>query len=714
MNSLEEGNDKFFTTNMNALKDLITTIDHSSRKDNQTCTVFLLTCLRNYIDLWKTLGEKKSPPVDIKKELDILIESLEDIFIWISDKMSMPEGIENERKEQNGRIRKRQERRKKSSRTDSSSQNNQHSDKDTREKTASNNKRKPPVWLIMKNRRRLQQEKEQAREMGIFPTDFSLLKLITDAISKMNEECIVDNFAKSVLAKFVTAMEMFASYGKTHDNTLYEKSILLFSEIPKVENYDYEKSHSILNLVRRIKNFICRNYPKFHNPPANVIDKILLLVQSLKELTSKEESSTKEQDSDLLETSGAKKQLNEQSLSFIQSKENILQSLKKLTNNEESNTEEQDSDLLEVPGAKKQLNEQCLNFIQSKENILERVTYQVEQSEAYIKNKDGETMLLADLRKEIETIYPKHKLYVYGSQASGQALPDSDFDIYCDITGDNYEMGLDHNAQKSCARELASQFQQNLLIFSDIIYILDTKVPIVKLIHNPTGLKCDISFKDGTTVENTQLLKVYLDLDPRVHWLLTAVKLWAHYNQIIGPGNCSSSGINWLVLFYLMKEKVVPPVVDLQTPCETRLINKWNVAFQHPEQWELGTQASEIELFKGFFTWVIEEDLTSFCLCTFTGELIPKDVLADINKMKLYNEGVFKEYAERLEMERPKVSFQLSSYDMIEMNGNSGLCVQDPFEHNKNLLEKVEGTQYKNFIALIQETVCILQNINSE
>lgn len=49
--------------------------------------------------------------------------------------------------------------------------------------------------------------------------------------------------------------------------------------------------------------------------------------------------------------------------------------------------------------------------------------------------------------------------------------------------------------------------QTTIGVFSDIQEIIRARVPIIKLKHNPSGLKCDISCINGLSVENTKLIR---------------------------------------------------------------------------------------------------------------------------------------------------------------------------------------------------------------
>jgi len=58
---------------------------------------------------------------------------------------------------------------------------------------------------------------------------------------------------------------------------------------------------------------------------------------------------------------------------------------------------------------------------------------------------------------------------------------------------------------------------------------------------------------------------LYLALDERVHWTVCAVvKRWALQNDMKNQSMFTSYALAWLVLFYLMTIRVVPPLTFLR------------------------------------------------------------------------------------------------------------------------------------------------------
>lgn len=582
------------------------------------------------------------------------------------------------------------------------------------------------------------------------------------AIAKIKDENRLTVSIKHVLAKFANAIELYAAYGQTGVEHFYDRSVVCFSGIPLIIHLHCNEFIGLLKFVEKITNtIVCFTIPNYRIPSKVLVDELLLLLESMVKLLKIGRGSISiassylnisntipcsilvnrpdhsminvinEKISDYkatikpVETDNNTMRLQFSNiisyLSFAQDNEELVGTLNLLTKEslqQESIPQEALDELI------KQLSEECKDFIRSKQSICDRVNKQLEEARDSVTSNAVQANLENDLRKEITAVYPQHRLHIFGSRASGQALPGSDFDFYCDVTGSTYLSGMDHTAQGRSVNKVGSQLQRNRKVFSHVELVTTARVPIVKLVHNPTSMDCDISFKDGTAVEATRLLNVYLDLDARVRWLLAAVKLWAHYNGIHSSRYFKSHCLSWLVLFYLMQKGLVPPVMELQASCEPKMINNWNVAFKQPTQWVPRTQASHLELFKGFFAWVVQANLKTVCLCPFTGDAIPKESLVKTKWMKNYKDGVFREYVERVENKRSELDairmkknkkhskFNLTTYDRkIEMNGFYGLCVQDPFDHSQNIAKPVEKVQYEHFIDISKKTNRLLTEL---
>ena len=60
----------------------------------------------------------------------------------------------------------------------------------------------------------------------------------------------------------------------------------------------------------------------------------------------------------------------------------------------------------------------------------------------------------------------------------------------------------------------------------DIICVSGAKIPIVKMVDPESKLLCDMNINSTEALENTRLIKTYVEIDPRVRPLAMIIKHW--------------------------------------------------------------------------------------------------------------------------------------------------------------------------------------------
>lgn len=100
------------------------------------------------------------------------------------------------------------------------------------------------------------------------------------------------------------------------------------------------------------------------------------------------------------------------------------------------------------------------------------------------------------------------------------------------------------------------------------------RVPVVKFKDPESGMSCDVCLNNTLATENTRLLYVYSQIDPRVREMVILVKYWAKQRGVNTPyhGTLSSYAYVLLVIFYLQTrpQPVVPVLQDLRPPSSTQ------------------------------------------------------------------------------------------------------------------------------------------------
>jgi DNA polymerase sigma len=60
----------------------------------------------------------------------------------------------------------------------------------------------------------------------------------------------------------------------------------------------------------------------------------------------------------------------------------------------------------------------------------------------------------------------------------------------------------------------------------NVICVSTAKVPIVKIFDPELGLACDMNVNNTLALENTRMIKTYVEIDPRVRPLAMIIKHW--------------------------------------------------------------------------------------------------------------------------------------------------------------------------------------------
>jgi DNA polymerase sigma len=134
--------------------------------------------------------------------------------------------------------------------------------------------------------------------------------------------------------------------------------------------------------------------------------------------------------------------------------------------------------------------------------------------------------LVEKLEKILNERWPGHsiKVNVFGSTGNKLGTTDSDVDI-C-ITTDLKD--LEHVC--SLAELLASHGMER------VVCVSSAKVPIVKIWDPELRLACDMNVNNPIALENTEMIRTYVGIDPRVRPLAMIIKYWAKRRILNEPG----------------------------------------------------------------------------------------------------------------------------------------------------------------------------------
>ena len=72
-----------------------------------------------------------------------------------------------------------------------------------------------------------------------------------------------------------------------------------------------------------------------------------------------------------------------------------------------------------------------------------------------------------------------------------------------------------------------------------VICVSTAKVPIVKIFDPELGLACDMNVNNTLALENTRMIKTYVEIDPRVRPLAMIIKHWTRRRIVNDAGKQS-------------------------------------------------------------------------------------------------------------------------------------------------------------------------------
>lgn len=205
--------------------------------------------------------------------------------------------------------------------------------------------------------------------------------------------------------------------------------------------------------------------------------------------------------------------------------------------------------------------------------------------------------------------------------------------------------------------------------FRDIIAITSAKVPIVKFIHIPTQCQCDVNFKSPAGVRNSHLIAFLLHWDKRALPLAVLIKYWSKIHKFTGTNLMSNYSLILMVIFYLQLMSILPSIYELQKNVPNHYVDGWNTAFDESMSCSNPNNSDTLyELMGGFFKCYSTFNFKEYIISPFMGRVIHKKSFEHFDmseEFSLYKGMVSKDVRKKLKVE-------------------SKICIQDPFEHNRN------------------------------
>ncbi|KAK2624685.1 hypothetical protein QTJ16_005878 [Diplocarpon rosae] len=148
--------------------------------------------------------------------------------------------------------------------------------------------------------------------------------------------------------------------------------------------------------------------------------------------------------------------------------------------------------------------------------------------------------------------WPGHDIRVHVFGSSGNLLCTDSSDVDICITTEWKEM------EKVCM--VADLLAKNRM--EKVICIPNAKVPIVKIWDPELELACDMNVNNPLALENTRMIKTYVQIDPRVRPLAMIIKKWTK-ERIVNDAafGCTLSSYTWICMIIYFLQTRNPPIL---------------------------------------------------------------------------------------------------------------------------------------------------------
>ncbi|XP_063977983.1 uncharacterized protein LOC135162940 [Diachasmimorpha longicaudata] len=317
-----------------------------------------------------------------------------------------------------------------------------------------------------------------------------------------------------------------------------------------------------------------------------------------------------------------------------------------------------------------------------------------------IDDKKEEEQVIRNLEKLARQKYSHAAAYPLGSRISGLAGKNSNLDIFLDCSSNKCQV---YNGNNSNDRQVLTRLEhikqclagdrQNWHISA---CTLNSRMPILKVIHNPTGIECDISFTNGLTVESTRIINAYCKHYPNCRKLIIFLKNWMGHCDLTGQNGINTYGIAWLVIYFLQVVSILPTVSELiSVHNKSAIIAGWETGASTYFQ-PCVTDQSFRELLMQFFKFYAVFDFRNYVICPLLGNSIRKIHFSKPTTLPS-NMKPYLDYLNAVDEPEP---FRVDSI----------LCVQDPFDLADNITKAVQKSTVCNLKTLCSLSAQVLDD----
>lgn len=322
---------------------------------------------------------------------------------------------------------------------------------------------------------------------------------------------------------------------------------------------------------------------------------------------------------------------------------------------------------------------------------------QVEEIMQYVRltRQEVETLqlLFNDLHQSLSIVWPGCKVHGFGSIVTGLGIKTSDIDCYVELPSWFYPPDRPFVIQ---ARNILRQRPQ---IYQELFSLINAKIPLVKFYHKPTRRFCDVNFTSMAGVCNSALINYFLS-DRKILYLAILVKYWAKIHNLTGLNMMSNYCLTLLVVFYLQQKNILPSVMHLQEKIDEHFVDCWNAAFCKEYQF---SQINETlyQLLGGFFKYYSTFNFEKLIISPYVGKPVERDLFLKVESVPL-------------EFQLYKINVSSSNSECKPIRLDTCMCVQDPFEHNRNCAVSVHPRLAQDIISHFRKASEIFDSMDEK
>ncbi|KAH8180180.1 cid1 family poly A polymerase domain-containing protein [Sarocladium implicatum] len=167
--------------------------------------------------------------------------------------------------------------------------------------------------------------------------------------------------------------------------------------------------------------------------------------------------------------------------------------------------------------------------------------------------------------------------------------------------------------------------------FEKVVCISAAKVPIVKVWDPTLGLACDMNVNNTLALENTRMIRTYVETDPRVRQLAMLVKYWTRRRKVNDAAfGGTLSSYTWICLIIAFLQVRNPPVLPALHQLPFKLPrpdgqSEFADNLKRLKGYGKANKSSEAELLFQFFRFYAHEfDYDKHVLSVRMGKLVTK------------------------------------------------------------------------------------------